>query len=108
MINLMNKRNIKSSSKLQITLKDLDNKCYVVDFSNGRINSGKLNASSSHWVCCIDSNYLSAIMNFKSTWDDARISFNLLWEREQNFYDQFGYMGLNFLHKPTKTVKPYF
>ena len=63
---IMSNRNVKSNSKLQISLNDIDNTSFVLDFSDGQVRRGTLDPASELWVVHLDSNYLNAILNFKS------------------------------------------
>ena len=107
MANIMEGRNVSSNAQLQITMTDLEDVHFVLDFDSGKVRRGKLNCASDEWICYLDSNYLNAILDFKSHWDDARISFNLSWARDENFYDKQAYMALNFFHQRTRNPKPY-
>ena len=81
---------IKKIGKIKLNLNFKDKK---ITFGDYAINSNQIKTT-----LFIESNYLQAILDRKSHWNNAIISLNLDWEREPNIFDRGWYDSLNFFH----------
>ena len=92
--------NIQSKSSLLIEVTDI-NKRYHVDFVNKTLSLSHIDSPLKLYI---ESNYLNALLNFHTHWNDAQISHNLYWAQE-NKYDPTFDTVINFFHKKI-TAKP--
>ena len=92
--------NIQSKSSLLIEVTDIK-KRYHIDFENKRLTLAYIDSPLKLYI---ESNYLNALLNFGTHWNDAQISHNLYWAQE-NKYDPTFDTVINFFHKKI-TAKP--
>ncbi len=85
---------INSKSQLLINVTDV-NKKYFIDFEK-EICKEDIDVDA-NMKLHIESNYLDALFNFRSHWDDAQISGNLLWEKYGEYDPTFDAL-INFFH----------
>jgi UDP-MurNAc hydroxylase len=71
----------------------------IVDLDK-RIFLEKLPTDRKVLTCILPSNYFEAILDRKSHWNNAQLSFQLLWKRVPNEYNHYLYGALNFFHLP--------
>ena len=96
MFDKMKKLNLKSSWSIQLELSDQENRIITID-PERKLTFEGIN-DSKYLRCIIDSGHLSALLNFKSHWDNERISYNLTWKRSINEYEPNINKAINFLH----------
>tara|TARA_B100001250_G_scaffold414249_1_gene451531 strand:- start:3602 stop:4954 length:1353 start_codon:yes stop_codon:yes gene_type:complete len=99
--NKMEKFDIQSKSSLLIEVKDI-NKKYHINFETKQLT---MNYIDSPLRVYIDSNYLNALLNFHSHWNDAQISHNLFWAQETKYDPAFNKI-LCFFHKKIVSKPP--
>tara|TARA_B100001109_G_scaffold149271_1_gene121464 strand:+ start:953 stop:2356 length:1404 start_codon:yes stop_codon:yes gene_type:complete len=92
---------IKSKSSLLIEVTDIE-KSYYIDFNEKKLLD---KVKDSPLKLFIESNYLYALLNFHSHWNDAQISHNLLWCQEQKYDPTFDTI-INFFHKKITSKPP--
>jgi hypothetical protein len=92
--------NIKSKSSLLIEVTDIK-KRYHVDFVNKKLTLAYIDSPLKLYI---ESNYLNALLNFGTHWNDAQISHNLYWAQENKYDPTFDTL-INFFHKKI-TAKP--
>ena len=101
MFKKMQKFNINSQSSMKIHLNDIPkSELCEINFQDKKISFGDdaINCNQIRTTLFIESNYLQAILDRKSHWNNAIISLNLDWEREPNIFDRGWFDALNFLH----------
>ena len=93
--------NISSKSTLLIEVTDI-NKRYHVDFINKKLTLADIDSPLKLYI---ESNYLNALLNFHTHWNDAQISHNLQWAQEIKYDPTFDTI-INFFHKKITSKPP--
>lgn len=101
MFNSMDRFNLKSEWIFALDLQDNSawEKIYI-DLSKRKIVSQTEVTSRKILTCKVQAGYLQSILIGKGHWNNAQLSFQLLWERIPNIYDHMLYLSLNFFHLP--------
>jgi hypothetical protein len=101
MFSKMSNLEMKTDWILKFEIIDHVDTCFVVDPKQKMTfleNTNKEKIKSNFLLCKIRSGHLFNILDFKTHWDNERISYNLSWERSIDKYDKNINKVINFLH----------
>lgn len=99
LFNRVSRYGLKPRHKLHILIEDMPAESVVFDFDKGV--STRTAETAAPCLCCrISSNYLDAILDRRTNWNSAQLSFQVSWKREPIDFDMDLYRALYFLALP--------